>query len=548
MAIVSVSRIQHRRGLIDDLPQLASAELGWAINSRRLFIGNGTETEGAPEIGNTEILTEYSDIISLLNAYTYQGARGGYVVSTGPDANSPVVRTFQDKFDDIVNVRDFGVSDTNDAATNTAAINRALYQLFCRGLNTAVRRVLYFPAGVYSISGTIKIPTWATVIGDGLGATIILQTDINYSCVQLADSLQQVDLNNGSGAGVSSRYIDIRDMTFKLDRPTTVEPDGSTIVDVDICLINFAQSVRFSRVGFEGYRNVDGDVNDIADARAGVKLNYTANEGTINDVLFDNCEFKNTTYAATINENVTNVRFNNCNGYHLFKGFLIGDESSIDYPTNINFQLGSWDKIYGQAIISYANVVDVTSAFNKYLDVGMGLAGASYSTPVSPVIDFQEEGGASFCDSFARSDIASLVYPRVEFNGNSIFQVIPSLGLTYGFVTVAPSGGATLADNTVAPTSTGIVLNLFNNTTTGANINGADVTYRITRADQVRYGSLRLVQDASNQSFDEDYIENNGDIGVNFGISYGSNATTVTYTTTSIGDDATLHYQMRYLT
>jgi hypothetical protein len=67
MAIVQISRITNRKGLIENLPQLAGGELGWAVDSRKLFIGNGTVEEGAPAIGNTEILTEYStDLISLL--------------------------------------------------------------------------------------------------------------------------------------------------------------------------------------------------------------------------------------------------------------------------------------------------------------------------------------------------------------------------------------------------------------------------------------------------------------------------------------------------
>lgn len=60
MAIVQISQIQNRRGLQQDLPQLASAELGWSIDSRRLYIGNGTLSEGAPIEGITEVLTEFS--------------------------------------------------------------------------------------------------------------------------------------------------------------------------------------------------------------------------------------------------------------------------------------------------------------------------------------------------------------------------------------------------------------------------------------------------------------------------------------------------------
>jgi hypothetical protein len=62
VAIVQVSRITNRKGLAENLPQLAGAELGWAIDDRKLYIGNGTLAEGAPEIGNTEILTEYSPV------------------------------------------------------------------------------------------------------------------------------------------------------------------------------------------------------------------------------------------------------------------------------------------------------------------------------------------------------------------------------------------------------------------------------------------------------------------------------------------------------
>ena len=61
MAVVSISRIQQRRGRKysgTGLPQLASGELGWSIDSQELFIGNGSVSEGAPHVGNTRLLTE----------------------------------------------------------------------------------------------------------------------------------------------------------------------------------------------------------------------------------------------------------------------------------------------------------------------------------------------------------------------------------------------------------------------------------------------------------------------------------------------------------
>lgn len=73
MAIVQISQIQNRRGLQQDLPQLASAELGWSVDTRRLYIGNGTLSEGSPIEGVTEILTEFS----ILN---FTSGFGGNVV------------------------------------------------------------------------------------------------------------------------------------------------------------------------------------------------------------------------------------------------------------------------------------------------------------------------------------------------------------------------------------------------------------------------------------------------------------------------------------
>jgi hypothetical protein len=67
MAIVQISRIQLRRGLNQDLPTLASAEMAWSVDTRQLYIGNGTMLEGAPTEGITEILTEYS-ILNFTNS------------------------------------------------------------------------------------------------------------------------------------------------------------------------------------------------------------------------------------------------------------------------------------------------------------------------------------------------------------------------------------------------------------------------------------------------------------------------------------------------
>ena len=73
MAVVQISKIQLRRGLQENLPQLASAEMGWSVDERRLFIGNGTLDEGAPSTGVTEVLTTQSIYNELAAIAILQG-------------------------------------------------------------------------------------------------------------------------------------------------------------------------------------------------------------------------------------------------------------------------------------------------------------------------------------------------------------------------------------------------------------------------------------------------------------------------------------------
>ena len=173
MAIVQISRITARKGLQEDLPQpLAGAELGWAIDDRRLFIGNGTLEEGAPVVGNTEVLTEFSDILGYTTQYTYKGEVAGYTAQTGPTSGAPITQSLQSRLDSYVVVTDFGATG-NGLTDDTAAINRALYQLYCIQDNSQVRRSLYFPAGTYVISDTIKVPPYARLYGDGANSSIL---------------------------------------------------------------------------------------------------------------------------------------------------------------------------------------------------------------------------------------------------------------------------------------------------------------------------------------------------------------------------------------
>lgn len=198
MAVVQISRIQVRRGKANDgtgLPQLASGEMAWAIDTQQLYIGNGAVSEGSPAVGNTRLLTEndlnsYSNLLSLLQ-YTYKV--NDTTIVTGPSANTPIQRTFQTRLDDLVTTANFGALG-NAVNDDTASLQRAINELFLNpsqpsstysgsypsGTPDAVqtRVVLQIPPGIYYTSSTIFIPSYSTLVGAGADKTIIYYNSV----------------------------------------------------------------------------------------------------------------------------------------------------------------------------------------------------------------------------------------------------------------------------------------------------------------------------------------------------------------------------------
>lgn len=186
MAVFQISRIQVRRGQIlsgTGLPQLASGELAWAIDSQELYIGNGAVSEGSPAVGNTKILTlnDLSVNGNVLGFIQYVYKANDPTITTGIDANNPTTASIQDSLDREVTTLDFGAS--GDGSTDdTAALQRAIDQLFLNPSNyayintasgTSTRLMLKIPAGIFNTSDTLYLPSYTTLIGAGIDKTII---------------------------------------------------------------------------------------------------------------------------------------------------------------------------------------------------------------------------------------------------------------------------------------------------------------------------------------------------------------------------------------
>lgn len=192
MAVVQISRIQIRRGQArtgTGLPQLASGEMAWAVDTQELYIGNGAVSEGSPATGNTKVLTlnDLSVNGNLLGVVQY--AYKPLTIQTGSNGDEIITRELQARLDDRVTTWEFGAAgdyniESSTGTDDTAALQRAIDQLFLNATgpawtSAAARIELVMPAGVYQTTSTIFIPSYASLVGHGLGKTIIFYNPVS---------------------------------------------------------------------------------------------------------------------------------------------------------------------------------------------------------------------------------------------------------------------------------------------------------------------------------------------------------------------------------
>lgn len=144
MAVIQISKIQVRRGLQENLPQLASGELGWSIDERRLYIGNGTIAEGAPEVGVTEILTEFSADSNTANIALLQ-------------SNVSILQSYASLTSNNVAKTTLVLADNTSSATNTAltltdSLTNLIDYRITRGIEARVGTIK-----VTQISGNVAV-------------------------------------------------------------------------------------------------------------------------------------------------------------------------------------------------------------------------------------------------------------------------------------------------------------------------------------------------------------------------------------------------------
>jgi len=592
VAILQISRITQRKGLAQDLPApLAGAELGWAIDERKLYIGNGELAEGAPVVGNTEVLTEFSDLLSYVTAYTYQGDAAGYTVQTGATSGSPATQSIQSRLDSYAIVTDFGV--TGDGVTDdTAAINRALYQLYCRQNNTQVRRSLFFPAGTYLVTGTILVPPFAQLYGEGSDSSIIsfqvnnwvtltpyavgvmvyytnnskyyrakvtvpaedpanpgsaiLPTDSVYweeqplptYVVQTSDSLQQTGVNIGTNGAVPPQNIEIISMAFK----TANAGNGASVLH-NVCLIDRTSQMSFDAVNFQGpFTTTDGDTE--IESLACVNFNSSPSL-PCTQINFTGCKFSNATYGINTSSVIKGCTVSN--GYFdvLFQGVVLTTD-----PTGVRIVENIFDNIYHEGIV-FAGASLNASAYNIFYDVGNIFLGIV----TTPVIDIDADNNVSIGDLFERNTADSVSHPRVALNNTgSIVLGMNVRGISYKIDGTANETIANQMQLGEYTRTTGVADVLTDATTenlfvvnTGLSdpITTFKVDYAITRNTSYRSGTMNIVSGTA-FTYSDDYVENSP-TGITMVAAQAGGNVTVSYTSSSTGTDGSIKYSITHL-
>ena len=536
MPIVQISRIQHRREKRTDLPQLAAGELGWVVDEQRLFIGNGTVSDGAPAVGNTEIVTEGSSAFTSALSHTYKG----YLGDSTPVTTSQQ-RTLGDRLDEYVSVRDFGAKG-DDSTADITAIQNAIDEIYIDtdttvSNDTRARRVLFFPAGTYKINAALKIPPYAHLVGEGPDKTIIKNSG-NNAVMVMQDDEGNVGSNIGNSSATTPTQVQVSNMTLR----TSVAYGGVSLDRVT--------NAYFNNVKFHGSYASGG--SDSANAK-GVTVNESTATYSTSNVVFNQCQFTKFARLVDISYNATNIRFHACDFSTAYYGALIGAEMDgstaglDDGPRDIQFTSSSWSDIGQQAIlvapatgttdaagprqiISHGNFYAKTVA-NNFEGVG--------SIREVPIIQFDNDECSSVLDFFERTDLR-------RADGSSELNAAPEVQ------------GIGISTKAIKQET------LINNTSSATTINefpalagkGIRIKYKIVRGTLDRTGEFVISASTTAVASDDTFTESGATVGVTLSAALdnkdstaGNETVALKYTMTdSSSTNATFDYQTTIIT
>jgi len=468
MAVVEISRIQVRRGQENQtgIPTLAGGEFGWAADTEHLYIGLRRDDGGARD-ANVRILTE-NDLLPTENIfnspavadYTYR-ADTDPPITANIDTGLAVIRDINKKLDDFVNIKDFGVVGEGGNANEVLTIQNAIDKLFLDPLKDGSvygkhsAKVLYFPAGVYNIDQPLLLPAYTTIVGEGIGKTIINLIALNDSHAILT---RDADINDINGSNVifdtgtissgraQPNYIHIEGLTIQYDPLLSGVSGCRPLVSLDC-----AENAIFRDVRFAGNHVIGDTIDNVNGGHSGIQLRgYPSSENltvSSNNLLVDNCEFDGLYYCIRSNYDIVNPVIQNCQFYNSIRGITFNDPvdpAANTGPRGARILNNRFMKIEEQAIyVGVSGVVgletDHVSMNNRFYHVGNTQWNRD-STTGTAVITYLTDGNLTVNDWFDRQ----------EYQNQNFGAAIYYHPLVQGRATINNPGVNTVLINTVS--------------------------------------------------------------------------------------------------
>lgn len=506
MAVVQISKIQIRRGRkgVTDIPQLASGELGWAVDSQELFIGNGAVSEGAPFVGNTKILTTTDNIFEIADQYEYR--TGSSLTQTGSTVRTPVRVTLQKRLDYDVYVANFGAQH-DDTIIQTAALQRAIDNVFLITKTSPQNRyVLQIAPGLYKIDNSLKLPPYCVIQGAGKDKTIIEQTTNNPIFVTVNGSSTVGTYNNTSAISASNQAVnlDISGMTLQY-------ADVSPKIYNTAVILQSSSYGKFNNLKIKGHWDGDG----VQAASKAIDLISFSSAVRSNNNVFTNIDIEGFCFAVDSSWDIENNTFRDVNFKTCLNAARLGanmpaiiDQNDFDEklgqgraigPHNTLFENCSFREIFNQALIVNKGTGNISKT-NRYYDVGND--GGTSATPTTSVIKFDVDGNASIDDWFERTNDLSYSSQFVTVNGSNSINFQSDIAGPKYIPEVEGIFNYKYSDlhqiNTIS--TTGNFVTAFR---LPANQNRSfeiDYFYRSAQVTGVRTGTLTITVDISNQS------------------------------------------------
>ena len=393
MAVIQISKIQLRRGREQEegIPQLASGELAWAVDTQKLFIGNGAVSEGSPQVGNTRILTEKDNIFELAQDYQYR--ENDTSIQTGLTTNYPVLRTLQQRLDEKVTNEEYGIYPNGlDQAAN---IQNAIDNLF---LNPAyitrnnLRVTLEFLPGTYSISTTIFLPSNVTIVGAGIDKTVFQFTGLSQPVFRF--------INDSSTKTVRSTISS----TTYINQPKNILLKGFTVTTGDPSVNGFKiDAVRDSI--FEDIR-IDGSYGDSGSNQSrGLDISALSSVVTTQRNQFVRMRFDGMKFSVHSKYDIRDNVFSNCEFINGFIGVLFGLDANLssdgeEYGPRNNIISGCMFTNIDRQGIFVVNGYGNRSVTNNFINVGND--GGGNQNNETAIIRFDTNGNSSSDDIFDR--------------------------------------------------------------------------------------------------------------------------------------------------